>query len=125
MSKIVLFQAIQFSISMQFSSIWLKDRTLSGATIPGQGESGNNGNEQVPCIPQSSSITESSPSDCLVSYLEHLLGDSYLSAEMRLVYSTAPAEWAKKYYAKNIFTIQNQCLFFIIRLHACYEYMYV
>ena len=28
----VLFQAIQFSISMQFSSIWPKDRILAGAT---------------------------------------------------------------------------------------------
>ena len=29
---------------------------------------GSNGNEGVPCIPQSSSITGTSPLDCLVSY---------------------------------------------------------
>ena len=46
------------------------------------------------CIPQSSIITETSQSDCLVSYLGHSLGKSYPSAEMQLVYSTAPADWA-------------------------------
>ena len=34
--KTVLFQTIQFSISTQFNSIWSIDRTLSGATTPGQ-----------------------------------------------------------------------------------------
>ena len=33
--KTILFQAIQFSISTQFSSIWPIDRTLSGATTLG------------------------------------------------------------------------------------------
>ena len=33
------------------------------------------------------------PSDYLVSYLEHSLGESYFSAEMQLVYSAAPANW--------------------------------
>ena len=33
--------------------------------------------------------------DYLVSYAEHSLGEgSYLSAEMLLVYSAAPADWA-------------------------------
>ena len=45
-------------------------------------------------IPQGSSITEASPSDCLVSYAGHSLGKSYTSAEMLLVVSNAPAEWA-------------------------------
>ena len=35
---------------------------------------GSNGNEGVLHIPQSSSTTEASPSDCLVSYPGHLLG---------------------------------------------------
>ena len=35
---------------------------------------GSNGNEGVLRIPQSSSMTEASPSDCLVSYPKHLLG---------------------------------------------------
>ena len=29
-----------------------------------------------------------------ISYPEHPLGGSYLSAEVQLVYSTAPADWA-------------------------------
>ena len=48
--------------------------TLSGATTPGQNEPGSDGSEGILRIPQSSSITESSPSDCLVSYLGHSWG---------------------------------------------------
>ena len=51
---------------MQFSSIWPIDRTQSGATTPGQSGPGINGNEGVLHIPQSSNITETSLSDCLV-----------------------------------------------------------
>ena len=42
---------------------------LSGATTPAiqQEWTGSDGNEGVLCITQSSSITETSPSDCLVS----------------------------------------------------------
>ena len=90
----ILFQTIQFSISTHFSSIWSIDRTLSGATTPGQSGPGSNKNEGVLHIPQSSSITRASPSDCLVSYPGHSLGESYPSAEMQTVYSTAPANWA-------------------------------
>ena len=49
------------------------DRALSGATIPGQSGPGSNGNEEVLCIPQSSNITGTSPSNSLMSYPEHLL----------------------------------------------------
>ena len=42
--------------------------TLSGATTLGQSGPGSDGNEGVLCIPQSSCITEASPSDCLVLY---------------------------------------------------------
>ena len=93
MSKTVLFQTIRFSkqkqfhlkifsfnISTQVSSIWSIERTLSGATTPGQSGSGSDGNEGVLCIPQNSNITETSPSDCLVSYQAHALGESYISA---------------------------------------------
>ena len=71
-----IFQTIQFSINTWFSSIWLIDRALSGATIPGQIGFGSNGNEEVLRIPQSSSITGNSPSDCLVSYPGHSLEES-------------------------------------------------
>ena len=91
----VLFQTIQFSISTQFNSIWPIDRILSGATTPGQNGPGSDGNEGVFCIPQSSSITGTSPSDCLVPYPRDSLVESYTSSEMQLLYSTAPADWAK------------------------------
>ena len=59
---------------------------LSGATTPGQSEPGSNGNEGVLHIPQSSSITGISPSDCLVSYPGHSWrGGSYPTEEMQLV----------------------------------------
>ena len=73
---------MQFSINTQFSPIWLIDRTLSGATTPGQSELGSDGNKGVLHIPQNSSITEASPSDCLVSY-----------PEKQSLYSTAPIVW--------------------------------
>ena len=88
--KTVLFQAIQFCISKQFSSIWPIDRALSGATTSGQSEPGNNGNEGLLCIAQSSSITGTSPSDCLVSYPGHSLGWRYQSAEVQSVYFITP-----------------------------------
>ena len=70
----ILFQVVHFSIITHFSSIWLIDRTQSGATTPGQSGAGSNGNERVLCIFQSSSITVTSQSDCLVSYPGHSLG---------------------------------------------------
>ena len=81
----------QFSLAyVQFSSIWLIDRTLSGATSPSLSGPESDGNEGVLCILGILTL------DCLVSYLGHLLreGGAYLSAEKQLVYSTAPANWA-------------------------------
>ena len=88
-----LIQTIQFSISMHFSSIWPINRTLSGAPTPSQSGPESDGNEGVLHIPQSSSITGTSPSDCLVSYPEHSWWGYYPSAEMQSVYSTTPANW--------------------------------
>ena len=93
--RTVLFQTIQFSISTQFSSNWPIDRTPSGATTLVQSGYGSDSNEGVLCIPQSSSFTEASPLDCLVSYPGHSLGESYPSAEIQSVYYTVPADWAK------------------------------
>ena len=86
---------------MSNSSIWPIDRTLSGNTIPGQSRPENNGNEGVHCIRQNSSITETSPSDCLVSYPGHSLRESYSSAQMQSVYSTAPANLARNRIISN------------------------
>ena len=70
MSKTVLFQTIQYSISTQFFSIWPIDKNLSGATTPGQSGRVSHGNEEVFNIPQSSIITRE-------SYPELTLGESY------------------------------------------------
>ena len=72
------------------------DRTLSGATTPVQSGPVSDSNEVVLYISQSSSIPETAPSDCLVSYSGHLFNGGrgfYPSAEVQSVYSTAPANW--------------------------------
>ena len=81
---------------MSNNSIWPIDRTLPGATTSGQCGPGNDGNEGIFHIPHSSSITGALPSDYLVSYPGNL-GESYSSAVIQLVYSTAPAEWAMQF----------------------------
>ena len=63
---------------MQFSSIRPIDRALSGATTHGQSEPGSDDNEGVLCIPQSSCITGTSPSDYFVSYPGNSLGGGCL-----------------------------------------------
>ena len=80
---------------MSNSSIWPIDRTLSGTTILGQDGYGNNGNEEYSIFPKAPQ-TWASPSDGLMSSSGHSLGggESYLSAEMQSVYSTALADWA-------------------------------
>ena len=95
--KTFRFQAIHFSISAQFTSIWPIDKTLSGATTPRQSGPGSNDNKVVLRIHQSSSIIEASPSDCFVSYPRNSLEVSYPSEEKRSVYSTAPADWATRW----------------------------
>ena len=54
----VIFQTIQFSISTQFSSISPIDRTLSGATTPGQSEPKSDGNKEVLHIPKAPALLE-------------------------------------------------------------------
>ena len=73
------------------SSIWPIDGTLTVTTNQDQSGPGSNSNKEVLPIPQSSR-TEVSPSDWLVLYLGHSLRKLYLSAEMQLVFSTAP-DW--------------------------------
>ena len=95
MSKTVLFQTIQLSISTLFNSIWPIDRTLSGATTSCQNEPESDGNKGVLRILQSPKITGASSSDCLVSYPGDSLGEYFPSEVMHSVYSTAPANWAR------------------------------
>ena len=68
---------------------------ISDATTPGQSGPRSNDNEEILCIPRSSSIIEASPFDCLVSYLGQSLGEFYSSTDMQSVYSAAPANWAE------------------------------
>ena len=66
------------------------DRTLQAATILGQSVPGSNDNEGVLSIPQSSKVGIR-----LFNVISgHSLRRSYATAEMQLVYSTAPADWA-------------------------------
>ena len=62
-----------FCISTQFIFIWPFARILTVTNTPGKSGPGSDGNERVLNIPQSSSITGTSWSDCLVSYTGHLL----------------------------------------------------
>ena len=64
--KTILFQAVQFSLNIQFSFIWPIDMILSGATTSGPSGPVNDGNEGALLILQSSSITKTSQSDFLV-----------------------------------------------------------
>ena len=76
---------------------------------------GSNGNERVLCIPQSPSITGTSPSDCLVLYPGHFLGGLTHSAEVQSVYSTAPADWA--IHKIHVKTVLFQLIQFSISTH--------
>ena len=88
---------------MSNSLIWPIDRTLSGAFTLGQSGPRNDGNEVVLSIPQSSSITRASASDCLMSYPEHsvvvVMMGSYSFIEMQSAYSTAAANWDNSFWA--------------------------
>ena len=96
---------------MSNHSIWPIDKTLSGATTTSQSGPESDGNEEILRIPQSSSITGISPSDYLVSYPGHSLGESYPPAEMQSVYSTTPINWAnqmKMIKTKKIINVQEK-----------------
>ena len=129
MSEPVLFQLIHFTISSHFTSTWPIDRILSGATTPGQSGSGSKDNEGVLRIPQSSTITGTSPWDCLVSYQVHSLVEGvfplcsrwilpfqptgnlgrelYPSVEMQSAYCTArpPKQIIEGYCATKVWTL--------------------
>ena len=110
------------NINTQFSSIWPIYRTLSDDTSPGQNGPGSDGNEGVLCVLQCSSITGTSPSDCLVSYPRHtLVGGSYPSAEKQSVYSTTPSTWAKMIWVDLGFRLT---LLLKYRTHSKHFFMY-
>ena len=108
MSKTVLFQPIQLSINTQFGSIWPYKVLPLRASV----DLGAMAIKGVLHIPQSSSITGASPSDCLVSYPGYLLRESYPSAEMQSVYSTVPADWVIRFWGiqHKRWTMHKQCV---------------
>ena len=65
---------------LNVKQLYFIDRTLSGAITPGQRGPGSDGSEGVLHIPQITSITGASPSDCFVSCPVHSLRESYPSA---------------------------------------------
>ena len=72
-------------------------------------------------IPPSSSNTEPSSWDCLVSYTGHSLGKSYPSAEIQSVYSTAPSGWAAMQFCVICRTIVSGDS--LTHLQRCYRYI--
>ena len=72
-------------IRTQFCYIWPIDRTLSGASTPGQNGCGSDGNNGVHCISKSSSNIRAPPSDCLISYQDTCWG------------CLTPLQWCSRY----------------------------
>ena len=98
---------------MSNSSSWTIDWTLSGATTSSQSGLGNDGDEGVICIPQSSSITGASSSGRLVSCPGHSLEwGFYPSAEMQSVYSTFQSDLA---CIKKHLNLQFICIYTVLR----------
>ena len=96
----VLFQTIQFSMSFIYTQFKYKTTLFDLQIEPNQvlplQARVDLGAMAIKGYRQSPSITGASPSDCLVSYPGHsLVGwGSFPSAEMKSVYSIAPADWA-------------------------------
>ena len=96
MSKTVPFWTIQFSISTQFSSIWLIDRTLSGATTQARMNLETVAIKGYSAFPKAPALLELHHH--MFSVISRTFGGegggSYPSAGKQLEYSTAPANWA-------------------------------
>ena len=100
--KTVLFQTIQFSISRQFSFISPIHRTLTGSTTSRLSGPWSNGKEVALRIPQSSSITGASPSNCLVSFQDTRGGGGFTPLQrsslwiLQLQLTFGPVSWNNK-----------------------------
>ena len=92
----------------------IHDRTLIGVTTLGQSGPGSDGNEWVLPIPQSSSITETSPSDCLVSYQDTCWGWSYSSVKMQSVIFLQPQSTGPQdIHWRNLTPLQRCCRYIL------------
>ena len=90
---------------------------MSGSSTPGQSGPGSNVNEgllHIPLISKAGAL----PSDGFNVISRTLGGGSYPSAEMQLVYSTAPVDWTiydlKTHVVDNIFKWAWAHFFFFI-----------
>ena len=117
MSKTVLFQAIQFSTSTQFSSIWPINRTLSGATTPSQSGSRSNGNERVIRIPKAPALLEPHH-QFLYSHTGHSLvevgGLLVCRDAVNVFYSPSRLGKEIKFRKYSIFKVGNYLLWFLL-----------
>ena len=78
--------------------------------------------------PQSSNITGVLPSDCLVSYPGHSLGGVLPLCREAVVYSTAPADWARVCVCvyTYIYICVCVCVYLYIYICVCvYVYIYI
>ena len=102
----------QFSLAyLLFSSIWPIDRTLPLWVRVDLGAMAMKGYSAFP---------EASASDCLMSYPGHSLEESYPTAEMQLVYSTAPADWAREGFVR-LFGLMAHQLLIVMKCQALFE----
>ena len=99
------------------------DITLSGFTTLGQSGSGSDGNKGEQPIPQSSSITKVSPSDCLVSYPGLSLGQSYHSVKDAVSVFYSPSRLGHQSFL-NVKTVLFQTIQFSTSAHfLIYAYL--
>ena len=131
MSKTVLFQTIQFSISIQFSFIWPIDRTLSSTSTPGQVDQGAMAMNGYSIFPKAPTLLKPRHEIVWVSYPGHSLEESYHSAEMQSVSSPIPADcthlFAELYCFKYICLIQVFCILlytYLKQLH-CFKWFII
>ena len=93
--------------------------SLSGATSPGQNGPGSHGNEEVLCIPQKLQHYRSLKLFNVI--IKTLIGEggSYPSAEMQLVYSTPPANWAmcRKGSRSDARYVNIHCIYKVYSVH--------
>ena len=75
----------KYTVWMSNNSIRIIDRTLPCANTPAQSVTRSDRKEGLIYNARSWSITETSPSDCLILYPGYSLGKSYLPAEMQSV----------------------------------------
>ena len=92
--------------------MWLIHKNLSGAITQSQSWPVNDGNKRVLHIPQSSNITKVSPSDLLMTYPGHLLGEFYTTAEMQYILQPKPTG------PNKVFTTNLQDLTLTIRKYS-------